>query len=179
MLEVLPIIIIIRSFKENWTFLRWSGPYLKKIEESGKTSAFMTGLTVYVNRLYRAAFLDLFFRRENPDLTPPQFLEEIQKRYRLKFIVVGVVIASIFFFVILFILQSGPIEIDRTFASPLFSIIAILLAIIAILIVMFIFQAIWMRSLKQWVSIFQELDEWGKKLERAFLKSSFEGKGGA
>lgn len=174
MLEALPIIIIIRSFKENWVFLKWSGPYLKEIEESGRSSAFLTGLTTYINRLYRAAFLDTSLGREQPNLTPGQFLKEISTRYKLKVVVVGVTMTFVFCVAILLFLQSGSIDIDRaiTLGSPL-------LAIVAIIVVMLIFQAVWMRSLKQWARIFQELDEWGKQLEQAFLRSSLEGTGGA
>ncbi|OLS16152.1 MAG: hypothetical protein RBG13Loki_0199 [Promethearchaeota archaeon CR_4] len=173
MLEALPIIILIRSFKENWVFLKWSGPYLRDIEESGKTSTFLTGLTAYINRLYQAAFLDSSIGRKKPNFTPGQFLEEISKRYKLKLILIGVLSMLVLCGAFFFFKYSDSIDIDRIFmlGSPL-------LMIVAVAVVMVIFQAIWMRSLKQWARIFQDLDEWGKELERGFLKSQIEEKRG-
>ncbi len=173
-IEIVPFIILVRSFKENWVFLKWSGPYLREIEESGKTSAILTGLTAYVNRLYHAAFLDTPLGREQPDLTPGQFLERITTRQKLKFIVLGLVLGLVLAGIIAFVNFSGPMNIER-----LIMLGAPILGIFAIAVVMVIFQAIWMRSLKRWAQLFQELDEWGRQLERAFLKPDFDEKGGA
>ncbi len=175
-LELVPIIIMIRSFKENWIFLKWSGPYLRAIEASGKTSPILTGLTAYVNRLYQAAFLDTYFGRPKPDLTPTQFLEEIKRRDKIKFILIGVVILLIG--IIAFLLTiSGSIDLSQLFTlgSPLLGIVAIAV----VMVVMLVFQTMWMRSLKRWAQVFIELDEWGRQLERVFLASQREGKGGA
>ncbi len=173
-LEAVPFIIMVRSFKENWVFLKWSGPYLREIEESAKTSAILTGLTAYVNRLYHAAFLDTPLGREQPDFTPGEFLERITKRNKLKFIVLGLVLGLVVAGITAFVYFSGPIDIGR-----LIMLGAPVLGIFAIAVVMVIFQAVWMRSLQRWARLFQELDEWGRQLERAFFKPDIDEKGGA
>jgi hypothetical protein len=164
--QMLPLIIIIRSLILNYGFIRWSRKYLYEIELSEHKSPTLIGITNYINKLYKAAFLDTVFDQNQRHLTPEQFLKQIQFKTRLKIIITLTLLAILCLSIISYSLLSD----SSSFLNTIFS-SSILVTIIVLVIFMIIFQIHWTKSVLIWARGFQEIEAWGKELEQNFLRA--------
>ena len=155
---ILPLIFIIKEMKENISFFVWSKQYLKKIEESIESSVVFNGLTTYMNRLYKAAFLDTEIGNSNVDISPSEFMNKVKGKMKFKLILFLIVLCLVIVTFTAFFKEIS-IGVNESFV---FCIIIFL----AIILVLFQFQ--WYRSLGKWAPVFEELDKWGEQLENLY-----------